>query len=471
MRILTYNVRGLGNSVKWRIIREMITKEEVNFACFQETKLEAIDTWLCRALWGDDSFEWTFTPAVNRGGGLLCLWLRGTFNLIRSYLGSGFICLQGVWGDGNLPYAIVNFYGSCTLQEKILQWGELTALRARLLSHLWCIVGDFNSVRSPEERIGISSGPDSSRRDTDEFNGFINDMELLDLPLVGRKFTWFRPNGHAMSRLDRALVSSEWMEAWPNCFLHVQRRDVSDHCPLILKVSNHNWGPKPFRTINGWLQDPRFRDYVEKEWNNLQFQGWGAFILKEKLKDLKTRLKSWNTEVFGNLTTQKNLLASKLEELDRKADEEGLLEEEIRTRKNTQADFWKVARLNEPLLHQKARQRWVKEGDSNSKYFHSLVRWKRRKNAIVGLNVDGVWYEEPTTVKLKVKEYFERKFSKDDVVAPRLDGVNFNQLSSADNAFLTTPFDLEEIKKAVWDCEGDKSPGPDDYNFHFIKSF
>ncbi|XP_057443833.1 uncharacterized protein LOC130735985 [Lotus japonicus] len=31
--------------------------------------------------------------------------------------------------------------------------------------------------------------------------------------------------------------------------------------------------------------------------------------------------------------------------------------------------------------------------------------------------------------------------------------------------------DLEEIKSAVWECGADKSPGPDGYNFRFIKEF
>lgn len=122
-------------------------------------------------------------------------------------------------------------------------------------------------------------------------------------------------------------------------------------------------------------------------------------------------------------------------------------------------------------MYQKSRQRWIKEGDSNSKYFHALIRWKRRKNAIVGLNFDDVWHEEPAAIKLKVTEFFKSKFRKVDLVAPRLDGIGFNQLSQTDNIFLTTPFDLEEIKEAVWECDGDRSSGPDRYNFRFIKGF
>ncbi|XP_057432617.1 uncharacterized protein LOC130725399 [Lotus japonicus] len=291
------------------------------------------------------------------------------------------------------------------------------------------LAANANIRREETERRWIFSSSDPYRRDREEFNSFIDDAELLDLPLVGRRFTWFRPNGQAMSRLDRALVSMEWMEAWPNCFLHVLSREISDHCPLILKSSNHNWSLKLFRTLNGWLQDSRFKPFVEKEWNDLHFQGWGAFIFKEKLKALKASLKTWNADVFGDLVTQKNSLTSKLADLDKKAEEVGLSEEEKKERQVAQSEFWKIARLNESLLFQKARQRWVKEGDSNSKYFHSLIRWKRRKNDIVGLNLEGVWYEEPTEIKLKVTDFFERKFSVNTEEAPKLDGIGFNLLS------------------------------------------
>lgn len=85
----------------------------------------------------------------------------------------------------------------------------------------------------------------------------------------------------------------------------------------------------------------------------------------------------------------------------------------------------------------------------------------------MGLNVDGVWYEEPNKVKLKVKEFFENKFGKDNEAALKLDGIYFNHLSQADNTFLKAPLETEEIKEAIRDCDGDRSPEPDNYNFKF----
>jgi len=57
----------------------------------------------------------------------------------------------------------------------------------------------------------------------------------VDIPLVGRKFTWYKPNGMVKSRIDRVLVSKEWLEAWPRCQQFVLNRSVSDHCAVVLK--------------------------------------------------------------------------------------------------------------------------------------------------------------------------------------------------------------------------------------------
>lgn len=92
-------------------------------------------------------------------------------------------------------------------------------------------------------------------------------------------------------------------------------------------------------------------------------------------------------------------------------------------------NFGKVARVNDSLLHQKSRSRWIKERDANTKYFHSVLNWRERKNAISKLNVEGSWCEEPSGVKQKVKDFLEKKFERDHWEAPKLNGILFNQLS------------------------------------------
>ena len=92
-------------------------------------------------------------------------------------------------------------------------WKQIRQLRNANLGGLWCILGDFNNIKRTSERVGICQrGQDE--RIMKEFNEWIADLEVEDVPWVGRKFTWYRPNGTAKSRLDRILVSAEWFTKW-----------------------------------------------------------------------------------------------------------------------------------------------------------------------------------------------------------------------------------------------------------------
>lgn len=131
------------------------------------------------------------------------------------------------------------------------------------------------------------------------FRRFVEDMDLFDPPLLGRRFTWYKADGSAMSRLDRFLLSQEWLQVWEVEGQWALNRDVSNHCPIILKQGKQDWGPKPFSFNNCWLAHPGFKEVVEKYWSGTNIQGWKAFVLKEKLKFLD--LKKWNSEVFGKI--------------------------------------------------------------------------------------------------------------------------------------------------------------------------
>jgi len=72
----------------------------------------------------------------------------------------------------------------------------------------------------------------------------------VQLPLMGKKFTWFKANDSTKSRFDRVLVSDGWLQSWPNCKQYVKPREVYDHCALVVKSLDKNWSPRPFRSIN-----------------------------------------------------------------------------------------------------------------------------------------------------------------------------------------------------------------------------
>lgn len=70
-------------------------------------------------------------------------------------------------------------------------------------------------------------------------------------------------------------------------------RSLSDHCPVMLKETHNEWGPKPFRVWDDWTKVPGFDSFVKSKWDAYNVNGKASFVLKEKLKILKADLKAW----------------------------------------------------------------------------------------------------------------------------------------------------------------------------------
>lgn len=171
----------------------------------------------------------------------------------------------------------------------------------------YVLLGDFNNIRVLSKRKGESL---QNYGDLDKrvFNCFIEDMGLEDLPLIGRRFTWTRPNGKSISRIDRMLVSKEWLDLWEGSSLRALNQKFSDHCSLVLKNQKFDWGPRLFRFLNCWLEDTDFKTFMEEKWRVFNVIRRGAFVLKEKLKLLKKEIGAWNKNQFGDLNAKKKIL-------------------------------------------------------------------------------------------------------------------------------------------------------------------
>ncbi|MCH82424.1 hypothetical protein A2U01_0003230 [Trifolium medium] len=229
-------IQRLGNYVKRRRIKELIQTHKVDFMAIQETKLEDITEALCFSLWGGFDCEWAFLPAAGNSGGILSLWRKTNSSLIFTFIGEGFVgvCLE--WGVAKKICYVVNVYAKCDLNAKRRLWENISMSKLGFGEGGWCVVGDFNAVRRREERRGVSLlTPSSSSVEIREFDSFVRNLNLEDLSPVGGKFTWIHSNGVAMSRIDRMMVSEEWSSFWGLQLLRVLPRDVSDHCPLLLK--------------------------------------------------------------------------------------------------------------------------------------------------------------------------------------------------------------------------------------------
>jgi exonuclease III len=104
----------------------------------------------------------------------------------------------------------------------------------------WCFLDDFNAVLNRYERKGASASQRNS--EMRGFKEFVDNIALVDLPILGRRFTWYKLDDFAMSRIDRIMVSQDWLSKWKNSSLWALNREVSDHTPLILRNNNLDWG-------------------------------------------------------------------------------------------------------------------------------------------------------------------------------------------------------------------------------------
>ncbi|XP_072074331.1 uncharacterized protein [Arachis hypogaea] len=96
------------------------------------------------------------------------------------------------------------------------------------------VAGDFNAIASPNEKEG---GGEKYPTSIANFNYFIGENMLVDLEMVGRRYTWSnRRSGEELiqERLDRFLASEEWMQLYANPMVLRLSKMGSDHAPLLL---------------------------------------------------------------------------------------------------------------------------------------------------------------------------------------------------------------------------------------------
>ncbi|KAL4598691.1 hypothetical protein ACB092_11G076500 [Castanea dentata] len=162
-------------------------------------------------------------------------------------------------------------------------WDELIGIQ-HYWDVPWCYIGDLNIVCFPSEWLG-------GLRLTlamETFLEFIEDLNLIDLPLEGGSYTWSSGSDQtSMSRIDRALVSHDWEDHYSDVIQRVLPRSVTDHFPILVEAGGITKGKSPFRFENMWLKTDEFTDRVHSWWNRYSFSSTPSYVLAKKLKALK----------------------------------------------------------------------------------------------------------------------------------------------------------------------------------------
>lgn len=131
--------------------------------------------------------------------------------------------------------------------------------------------------------------------------------------------------------------------------------------------------------------------------------------------------------------------------------------------------LFKDLKFKDGLLHQKARLKWIRFGDANSKVFHRFINKRRKRNEISKITLNGEWKEEVDEVKKGVSKFFRLHFKSSSNSKFSL-SPDFcqNKISEEENQLLVYPFSEEEVKAAIDSCDSFKSPVLDSFNFRFM---
>jgi len=192
-----------------------------------------------------------------------------------------------------------------------------------------------------------------------------------------------------------------------------------------------------------------------------------------KLSELAADLTKWNKEVFGNLFRRKRKLWARIEGVQRRLAEgtsRHILKLERRLRHELEQTLDQIALM----WFQKAREDQIRDGDRNTKYFHTSTIIRRRFNRVNALkDNDGEWCTDSQRIQQLILAHFKNLFSEDTDVSARIRAraVAFPRLHSSIVQELQSPFVKEEVLLALKAMYPHKAPGPDGFHAYFFQQY
>lgn len=197
MIVGSLHIRGGGSKVKRKSISQIIAKGNIDIFLIQESKLALVDLVIASSLWNNEEVWWSFSESEVSSGSLITLWKMGLIKVISSLKERGFLGIKVAWKRN--CYYVVNVYSLCSMSLKRKFWNDLLDCKSIFENGEWCMGADFNSIANDKERYEISY---SSRK---FWNGvffwFIDDINLIDMPYKGNKFSWFSDDGNLWEEL------------------------------------------------------------------------------------------------------------------------------------------------------------------------------------------------------------------------------------------------------------------------------
>nr|GFB72721.1 RNA-directed DNA polymerase, eukaryota [Tanacetum cinerariifolium] len=257
---------------------------------------------------------------------------------------------------------MVVVYAPQDLRDKRILWDYLEHVINQWDSEV-VIMGDFNEVRFKSER----SGSVFNVQGANVFNAFIANAGLEEVPLGGSSFTWCHKSATKTSKLERFLISKNLMISCPNISAISLDRYLSDHRLILLRESQHDYGPIPFRFFNHWLELDGFNKFVTDMWNLAPIDESNAMRnVMIKLKFLKRKIREWFNDNRNKSKSVSDQFKEELQKLDADIDKGIGSDDIINKRLEVLNSIQHLDKIKAMDVAQKAKIKWAIEGDENT---------------------------------------------------------------------------------------------------------
>nr|XP_027090405.1 uncharacterized protein LOC113711437 [Coffea arabica] len=192
-------------------------------------------------------------------------------------------------------------------------------------------------------------------------------------------------------------------------------------------------------------------------------------VLAAKLRSVKAALRTWSHKVFGNIFDSVKVAEDRALNAKLSYDTDPF-EANLVALREAEDQLWRSQGVEHMFWQQKSRIKWLKDGDRNSRYFHSVVAKHRQWSVIHRIkSSDREWLESAADIEGEATTFFRRLFTAESPsesfdaldVIPKL-------ITSQDNAMLEEVPSKEEVKSVVFAMDGESAAGPDGFSGKFF---
>lgn len=191
-----------------------------------------MDVAKCKSFLPTYLSTFTYSPADGARGGLVTAWNPDIITAEDISQSNYCLAVSFTSTSSTCNFTVSNIYAPSDHRDSDLFLADLESI-AQPAATNWVAISDYNLTRAPVDK----NNNYFDQRLADKFNGSINRLALIELPLLDRLYTWSnKRDSPTLARLDRALINNAFATTFPNSTLTSRLGSTSDHVPLILTI-------------------------------------------------------------------------------------------------------------------------------------------------------------------------------------------------------------------------------------------